>query len=153
MKITMMTITQTVDVKFKKSQLEFQDILERPTAPLWLQEMIVAKNEPEGLGFKDHWTVWHPDGNIHLQYTNGNKVFFDPPPTLQDAVKERNGDGDLYQFHADGSVTCRVNGITYYYSAPHDATNVEEGNLLPKRWNEEQKAWEFFFGKSSLKRS
>ncbi len=135
------TILQTAEFIKANSPLVFHTICERPVVPDWVHKKMAETKEPVGIHTpQGDKIIWSADGSASVVYKNGDSAFFEAPPNLAYAIKNINK-GDFYQFHPDKSVTCRIDGKTYYYSAPYEATPMDSLFGLRKLWDSEQQTW------------
>jgi hypothetical protein len=137
------TIRQTAEAFSPKTHLVFHTMETKPVAPAWIQERLVQFQQPVGVrATNGSIYVWNTDGSVYIQSESGDGMYFEAVPDLAYALYNKNK-GDFYQFHQDGTISCRIDGKTYWYSTPFEATPVETDLLLRKKWSAEKNTWLF----------
>jgi hypothetical protein len=140
---TYTTIRQTAKVVKPNSHLAFYEIRERPCAYPHIYKHLEKAEGPIGIWSAcSRWIIWNVDGSIRVKTFEGELLFFDAIPTIASAVQTKNK-GDFYQFHPDGSVTCRIDGKASFYSAPYQTFPVNTNSSLLNFWDSEKKTWLF----------
>ena len=126
---------QTVDIALPNSSLTFQALKVAPRPPEDVEREMMdyrerAKQTDDWREIPESWRVlagdieytWHLNGDIFVVYPDGKKESYWAKPTLGWAVKHLDTDcttcrPPFFQFHSDGSVTCRTFGLTYLWEA------------------------------------
>jgi hypothetical protein len=137
------TIRQTAKVVKPNSPWTSYEIHERPCADSLVYEYLEKAVGPVGIWSScGNMIVWHLDGSISVKTLDDESLFFDAIPTIASAIQTQKK-GGFYQFHPDGSVTCRIDGQDYFYSAPYEAVPVVGNSRLKNFWDSEKKTWLF----------
>ncbi len=135
---------QTVDITIPNSSLLFQSMKPRPTPPHEVADALSnAKNctccsaeQARILSADGVYYTWTAEGDVFVTYPDGRKEIFWAKPTHSWAVHHRevNSRPAFFQFHPDGSVTCRAFGLTYFWSGEKGDAPPIEGTRIYGRY-------------------